>query len=181
MRLSRFSIALGLVCALFAATQARASTMYKCVTNGQVTYANEPCKGQTMQVVKGNDTADGKAAESRRNVGNGAIRLALGETATNRGVAASKSADTVFVQVACCEVTHVIGTRTTVPCITHAALLAELHGTEVAGQADVGLAAAAPARFVVQSVSFTPDSDLVVSRIHPDSRLKLEDRLQAVA
>ena len=56
MRLSRFSIALGLVCALFAATQARASTMYKCVTNGQVTYANEPCKGQTMQVVKGNDT-----------------------------------------------------------------------------------------------------------------------------
>ena len=30
--------------------------MYKCVTNGQVTYANEPCKGQTMQVVKGNDT-----------------------------------------------------------------------------------------------------------------------------
>ena len=56
MRLSRFSIALGLVCALFAATQARASTMYKCVSNGQVTYANEPCKGQTMQVVKGNDT-----------------------------------------------------------------------------------------------------------------------------
>jgi hypothetical protein len=56
MRLSRFSAALGLASALLACSSAGASTMYKCVTNGQVTYANEPCKGQTMQVVKGNDT-----------------------------------------------------------------------------------------------------------------------------
>lgn len=32
------------------------ATLYKCITNGAVTYANEPCKGQSMQVVKGNET-----------------------------------------------------------------------------------------------------------------------------
>jgi hypothetical protein len=58
MPLSRFSVALAVLCASsYASTAAAAApTLYKCVTNGQVTYANEPCKGQSMQVVKGGDT-----------------------------------------------------------------------------------------------------------------------------
>ncbi len=56
MPLSRFSFALAVLCASsYASTAAAAPTLYKCVTNGQVTYANEPCKGQSMQVVKGGD------------------------------------------------------------------------------------------------------------------------------
>ncbi len=35
---------------------AQAATLYKCTNNGEVTYANEPCKGQKMEVVKGKDT-----------------------------------------------------------------------------------------------------------------------------
>lgn len=55
MPLSRFSFVLALLCTSSYGV-ATASTLYKCTSNGQVTYANEPCKGQTMQVVKGNDT-----------------------------------------------------------------------------------------------------------------------------
>ncbi len=36
--------------------QSPAATLYKCTNNGEVTYANEPCKGQKMEIVKGKDT-----------------------------------------------------------------------------------------------------------------------------
>jgi len=38
---------------------ANAGTLYKCMSNGQITYANEPCKGQSVQVIKPNDTGGG--------------------------------------------------------------------------------------------------------------------------
>ena len=41
---------------IFLACHASAATLYKCTSNGEVTYANEPCKGQKMEVVKGKDT-----------------------------------------------------------------------------------------------------------------------------
>lgn len=56
MSLSRFSAALVLAYAFLLCNHAAAGTLYKCTSNGQVTYANEPCKGQSVQIVKGNDT-----------------------------------------------------------------------------------------------------------------------------
>ena len=56
MPLSRFFFFFAVMCgSSYARMAGAAPTLYKCVTNGQVTYANEPCKGQSMQVVKGGD------------------------------------------------------------------------------------------------------------------------------
>lgn len=56
MSLSRFSAAIALACSVLPCSHAVAGTLYKCTSNGQVTYANEPCKGQSMQIVKDNDS-----------------------------------------------------------------------------------------------------------------------------
>ncbi len=49
---------LAAACALslsWASPSAHAAKLYKCTTHGEVTYSNEPCRGQSMQVVQPND------------------------------------------------------------------------------------------------------------------------------